>query len=875
MNKQVYLANPNLKAAGVQIPFTEWEVEEYVRCSQDLTYFVKKYCKIVNVDKGLINFEMFDYQEEMINLFKENRKVIVKLPRQMGKALDIQTPIFTPKGFKLLSEISVGDRIFGPDGKETSVTFITDVMHNRPCFRVQFSNGDVINADTEHLWTVNSSNWGNQEKTLTTEELIPYLSHTSKPYINFTNPIELEEQKLPIDPYILGVWLGDGNSRDARITCHINDLEEYRHWIPISHTYIDKRNSNVVSAQIEGLHTALRTNKLLQNKHIPAIYLKASISQRVSLLQGLMDTDGSVTNRNGSCQWYQKNEALVDQVRFLLASLGIKSTKNSKNVNGQLYFAVTFTPSIKVFRLKRKLLKQGLASHPKNSRLYITSIEPIDSVPVRCLQVDNESHLFLAGNTLIPTHNTTTTAAFFLWYILFHDNKVTAILANKAVLAREILARIKLMYEHLPFFIQQGITEWNKGSITLENGSRVLAAATSSSGIRGYSLSLVFLDEFAHVHNNIAEEFFTSIFPTISSGKETKILISSTPNGMNHFYKFWMEAEAKTNGFLPVFYEWNRMPGRDQEWVREQETALGPQKFLQEVLCQFIGSSATLISGAKLAAMAIVAPLQKEYGFDIFEHPKDNHTYVLSCDPSRGLGKDSSAFTIIDITQLPYRVVAKYKSNTISPIILPSLIFNAATRYNKAYVLVEINDNGQQVVDMLHWDLEYENIFKFETAMKGQGAQASTGHKPRTMLGVKTTEPIKRIGCTNLKTLIEQDKLIVTDYDIIHEFSTFTQQLQTWKAEEGFHDDLVMSLVLFSWLTTQKYFRESVQESIRKAIESHQASLLEGEVTPFGYMDDGQGDRILVEDGDVWTSAQQRMYGESDYGEVDSYTYGR
>jgi hypothetical protein len=467
---------------------------------------------------------------------------------------------------------------------------------------------------------------------------------------------------------------------------------------------------------------------------------------------------------------------------------------------------------------------------------------------------------------------TTTTAAFFIWFILFNDNKVTAILANKAVLAREILARVKMMYEHLPMFIQQGITEWNKGSIALENGSRIIAAATTSSGIRGYSLSLVFLDEFAHVGNNIAEEFFTSIFPTISSGKKTKILIASTPNGMNHFYKFWVEAENNINGFKAVFYPWESVPGRDKEWLDDQERVLGDQKFRQEVLCDFIGSSATLIAGKKLAVMAFSNPIyQEDTGFDVYEYPIPNRSYVLVCDPSRGLGKDSSAFSIIDITEIPYRLVAKYKNNTISPIVLPSLIFAAATRYNRAFVLVEINDNGQQIADMLHWDLEYENIFRFEPSQR-TGPKVSSGFKPRATFGIKTTEPVKRVGCTNLKTLIEQDKLIITDYHTINELSTFVQVKQTWAAEEGRHDDLVMTLVLFSWLTTQKYFRESVQQSIRVAIEAEHAALLDTDMAPFGVIDNGLGGEYDVEDEDVW----QRMDKAVDkYGSIDSLEYGK
>lgn len=466
---------------------------------------------------------------------------------------------------------------------------------------------------------------------------------------------------------------------------------------------------------------------------------------------------------------------------------------------------------------------------------------------------------------------TTTTAAFFIWFILFNDNKVTAILANKAVLAREILARVKMMYEHLPMFIQQGVMEWNKGSIALENGSRIIAAATSSSGIRGYSLSLVFLDEFAHVGNNIAEEFFTSIFPTISSGKKTKILIASTPNGMNHFFKFWIEAESGVNGFVPIFYKWDAVPGRDEAWLSDQERVLGDQKFRQEVLCDFLGSSATLISGKKLAVMGFSNPLYSEHSFDVYERPIPDHSYVLVCDPARGLGKDSSAFSIMDITQIPYRMVAKYKNNTISPIMLPSIIFNAATIYHNAYVLVEINDNGQQIVDMLHWDLEYTNIFRFEPSQR-TGPKVSSGFKPRATLGIKTTEPVKRVGCTNLKTLIEQDKLLITDYHTINELSTFVQVKQTWAAEEGRHDDLVMTLVLFAWLTTQKFFRESVQQSIRQSIEADQATITDIDMAPFGVIETGLEPDYAIEDNDVW----QRMENEYEkYGVLDSMNYGR
>jgi len=454
---------------------------------------------------------------------------------------------------------------------------------------------------------------------------------------------------------------------------------------------------------------------------------------------------------------------------------------------------------------------------------------------------------------------TTTTAAFFLWYVLFQTHKVCAILANKAPIAQEILNRIQIMYENIPSFIQQGIVEWNKRSITLENGSRILAAATSSSAIRGYSLSLVFMDEFAHVPNNIAEEFFTSTFPTLSSGKETKILMASTPNGLNHFCKFWEDALSKRNDFIPLEYPWDKIPERDLAWFEEQRRTLGEQKFRQEVLCEFLGSSDTLISGAKLSMLVrqIQEPIVSEGGWNVFEHPQQDHAYVICVDPSRGLDQDDSAFWVVDISQIPYRGVAQYHSSSVAPMVFPNMIYNAAIKYNKAFVLIEINDNGQQIVDMLHYDLEYENIFKLESAQK-TGAKIAAGHKKSMRLGLRMTESVKRIGCLNLKTLVEADKLLIKDFATISQMSTFTQQLQTFKAEEGKHDDLVMCLVMFSWLTTQKYFREAQGASlnIMKALETEQTRMVEDDIVPFGLIDNGLDDPFEVSDGDLWVQTR-------------------
>jgi Terminase large subunit, T4likevirus-type, N-terminal/Terminase RNaseH-like domain len=454
---------------------------------------------------------------------------------------------------------------------------------------------------------------------------------------------------------------------------------------------------------------------------------------------------------------------------------------------------------------------------------------------------------------------TTTTAAFFIWYILFQSHKVCAILANKAPMAQEILNRIQLMYENIPSYMQQGIVEWNKRSITLENGSRILAAATSSSAIRGYSLSMVFMDEFAHVPNNIAEEFFTSTFPTLSSGKETKILMASTPKGLNHYCQFWADAKSGKNDFVPVEYAWNKVPDRDLAWFEEQRRTLGEQKFRQEVLCEFLGSSDTLISGATLALMVLNKknPIINDGGWNVYEHPQQDHAYVICVDPARGLDQDASAFWVIDISQIPYRGVAEYHSASIAPMVFPNMIYNAAIKYNRAFVLIEINDNGQQIVDMLHYDLEYENIFKLESSQK-TGAKVAGGYKKGVRLGLRMTESVKRIGCLNLKTLLEQNKLLIHDFETISELSTFTQQLQTYKAEEGKHDDLAMCLVMFAWLVTQKYFREAQGSSlnIAKALETEQTAMVDDDIVPFGIIDTGLEDPFTVEDGDLWVQSR-------------------
>ena len=454
----------------------------------------------------------------------------------------------------------------------------------------------------------------------------------------------------------------------------------------------------------------------------------------------------------------------------------------------------------------------------------------------------------------------TVTISYILWTVLFGPMQNIAILANKAATARDILSKLQLAYEHIPLWMQQGITQWNKGSIELENGSKVIAAATASSAARGSSYNVIFLDEFAFVPKNIAEEFITSVYPTISSGKTTKVIMVSTPNGMNLFYKYWTDAVNKRNLYVPIEAHYSVVPGRDEDWAEDQRKQLGEEKFNQEFNCDFLGSSNTLVSGAKLATLAWNSPIERIGSLNIYEHPKQNHIYIIAVDTSEGQSLDYSAFTVIDCTQTPYKVVARYYDNKTTPMLYPNIIYNVALKYNFAYCLVESNSIGGQVVDTLYNDLEYENIFATTNLGRG-GQRISQGFSKNSKFGVKMTNQIKSIGCSNLKGLIENNKLVIEDFDIISELTSFVATGPSFAAEEGCHDDLVMSLVLFSWLTAQPAFKDLTDTDVRKRILDERLQNQNDQLLPFPIVDDGNSgpETFFDNNGDLWEVANTRF----------------
>ena len=448
----------------------------------------------------------------------------------------------------------------------------------------------------------------------------------------------------------------------------------------------------------------------------------------------------------------------------------------------------------------------------------------------------------------------TTMVSYLLHYILFNQNMSVAILANKLSTARELLGRLKLAYEYLPMWLQQGVVEWNKGSIVLENGSKALAAATSSSAVRGGSYNCIMLDEFAYVPQNVAEEFFSSVYPTITSGKDTKVIIVSTPKGLNMFYRLWVNATKKPgeegkNEYFALDVHWRDVPGRDEEWKKQTIANTSVEQFRTEFETEFLGSMHTLVAPEKLKCLVYRTPeFINNEGLRIYQRPIPDHKYIMVVDTARGQGQDYHAFSVVDVSCIPYRVVATFRNNMLAPMLYPNAIYPIARQYNNAYTLVEINDIGGQVADILHDELEYDNIIYVSMqGRKGQVVNGGFGAKGSSINGVKTSTAVKRIGCSILKNLIEDTKLIVEDFNTVDELTTFVAKGDSFEAEDNHHDDLAMTLVLFSWLTTQAYFKSITGSDIRKDLYEEQIKNLEEEMTPFGFVDDGDAPNAIVD----------------------------
>jgi len=467
------------------------------------------------------------------------------------------------------------------------------------------------------------------------------------------------------------------------------------------------------------------------------------------------------------------------------------------------------------------------------------------------ITVDSDNHRFYSNDIL--SHNTITISSYILWYVFFNADKTVAILANKGVVAREILSKIVTAYKTIPFFLQPGATTFNKGSIELGNNSRIIASSTSSSSIRGFMCNFLYLDEFAFVEG--ADEFFTSTFPVVSSGTSSKVVISSTPRGLNLFYRIYKDATEKRNEFFPIEVHWSDVPGRDQKWKEQMVSTLTESGFRQEYGNEFLGSADTLIKSETLRSLRFNDPLHDKDGFRVFEEPKKNQKYFMMVDVARGVGKNYSAFIIVNVSEIPYKVVATFKRNDIVPMAYPTVISKAARKYNEAQVLVEINDVGGQIVDILYHDLEYENILSVNNTNDQILTTGLSSEKFKR--GIRTTRTTKRLGCSNMKTLVEGHKVVLNDFELISELSTFVLHPDgKYGAEEGYNDDLAMCLVLFGWLAAQKNFSEYTDNSIRKELIKETEEVVDRDLLPIGFFGSYDDDSKIEgdPDNDFWQS---------------------
>ena len=328
-----------------------------------------------------------------------------------------------------------------------------------------------------------------------------------------------------------------------------------------------------------------------------------------------------------------------------------------------------------------------------------------------------------------------------------------------------------------------------------------------SNGFISHNCSFLYIDECAFINN--WNDFYTSVYPTLSSGKETKMLFTSTPNSLNHFHDFWKGAIGGTNNFNPIKATWEKVPGRDDAWKQAtlESMNFNLDKFAQEFEGEFIGSSGTLLSGSALKSLKAAETLSEKDGLKIYTESDPQKTYTMNCDVSHGKGLDYSTISVTDITQLPYKQVATFRSNTILPEDFSEIINTLGRYYNQAYCLIENNDIGAVVTRNLWDDYEYDNLISSEGAGR-LGKKLSLGIGRRTDIGIRMTASVKKLGCSLLKVLVEQGQLIISDADTIDELNKFSKKGTSYAAEEGCHDDCVMPLVAFGWMTSTELFKE-------------------------------------------------------------------
>ena len=689
--KEHYLGNPLIKKDGITHQYTKEEFDEYVKCMNSAAYFARNYIKVIHLDKGLVDFNLYPYQEKMFDHFTNNRFSIVLAARQSGKCASGNTLI------------KIRNKRSGQVEQITMADLHTNIDYEPVELVLDDNNDDIINKGDKLSDKVERK----------FEE------------VNYTNDYQ--------------VWTDTG-------------------W------------QDIVSS----------------NKTIP----------------------------------YQEYEVTLETNKKLVVA------------DTHIFFD---------HQLNEVFAKdcQGLKLYTEDGPKEVISVVKTDKFAnMYDLHVNSEDHRYYGDGVL--SHNSISSIVWLLHYAIFNPEVTIGILANKGSTAREMLGRITLALENLPFFLQPGCKTLNKGSIHFSNNSKIFAASTSSSSIRGFSLNCVYLDEFSFV--NKAEEFYTSTYPVITSGSNTKVIITSTANGVgNLYYRLWQGAVNGTNEYKPFRIDWWDVPGRDEKWKEQTIANTSEIQFRQEMSNEFLGTGDTLISPEALLKQESISPIHEQNNVRIYEKPIENHNYLMLVDVAKGRGQDYSTFTIIDVSVKPFKQVAVYQDNTISPLLFPDIIYKYGNMYNEALAIVESNDAGQVVCNALYYELEYENLF-VQSVVKANS------------LGVNMDKKVKRIGCSNIKDLIEQEKITILDTQTIIEMSTFVAKGSSYEASDGNHDDLMMNLVMFGWFTSTSFFTDLTDITLRNMLYEEKMKAIEEDLPPFGIIDDGLDEDKEVINGEVWIS---------------------
>jgi len=825
-----YRGSTHVPIAGAQYKFTADMVSELRRCKEDIIYFAENFFYIIALDRGKEKIQLYEAQKRVLRSFVADRNVIVCSSRQIGKALSLDTPILTVSGWKTLETIQVGDMVFGSNGQPTTVTNVHDIMTNRPCYKVITDSGEILVADESHEWftqhrTERQKNLKGSVKT--TKEIFDTLkcSGSNEPAHRIEMSLQgviREETILPIDPYVLGLWLGDGAKEAGWITVGDRDLPHIlsvlnengqfnkistRRYSYTNATYVTL--STINTPHKTSLHSLLKKHNLYKNKHIPEEYFLASREQRLELLRGLMDSDGYIA-KNGLAVFYNSDESLHKDVFRLITELGYKtsiSTKQAK-LNGvpkKLSYGINFKPREYVvtipFKKDRIKIESSIHNPLKRSQYhYIVDVTPCKSVPVRCITVDAPDSLYLAGKTLIPTHNSTMLTVFSLWMVCFHDDYRAAIVANKETTAINIFKRIRMAYEQLPNYIKPGVKDYGKTGMTLGNDSSIVVSTTTATSIRGDSLNCVLLDEAAHIEPHLIEEFWSSVIPTVSSGKKSKILVVSTPKGVgNKFYEIYSGAESgKLKTWVPQRIDWWDFPGRDEAWKQTQIELLGSEeKFHQEFDNTFLDDAASALGAQVLEKFKREKKppiwVSDDGEYQVFEYPNSERLYVMGVDVSEGIGRAASVAQILDVTDLQNIIqVAVYGSAKIEPYHFANKLNTIGSSWGNCPMLIERNNCGAQVIDALYHKHQYEKIVSYSKV-----SEKDRYNKTRNM-GVLSHNNIRFDGIQNMRYWINHlDAVRINDTNTISEFETFVKFPNGVfrKKSDNFFDDRIMALV--------------------------------------------------------------------------------